>query len=65
MLNSYEGYISVIFFTNFLKHAVLSSNLVPGMLTIAFCTALGALKFQTFLGQNAPGPTLPPPLEEN
>ena len=67
MLKSYEGYISLIFFLqiNFLKHAVLSSNLVPAMLTIAFCTAFGALKFQTFLGQNAPGPTLPPPLEEN
>ena len=55
MLKSYEGYISVI----------LSSNLVPGMLTITFCTALGALKFQTFLGQNAPGPTLlSPPRRE-
>ena len=31
------------------------------MLTIVFCTAFGALKFQNFLGQNAPGQTLPPP----
>ena len=52
---------SFFFFTSFLKHAFLSSDLVPRMLTIVFCTAFGALKFQNFLEQNAPGQTLPPP----
>ena len=60
MLQSYQGYISVIFFTSFLKNAVLSSNLVPTILN-CILPCFRALKFQNFLGQNAPGQTLPPP----